>query len=169
MSDYGLQKLWEANQPEEKRIYVVLPKTVDVVTVDYSFVYGKLMETKVPKTIEQIPGRNIAQACHVVSKLRLDMIVKAFQSFDNALEAFKMLRDLVTFTPITTIILECRNSKELTHIFTALTGENKQPTLFQDENPAVYGNTKPITALAVYALPSEVDNTLGYLPLWGAK
>lgn len=155
MSDYGLQKLWEANQPEEKRIYVVLPKTVRGKKTEVLHGTNPLYWYSVDTDIEQVPGRQIAQACHVVSKLRLSL------AMDH--------RWYDVFKPITTIILECRNGKELTHIFTALTGENKQPTLFQDENPAVYGETKPITALAVYALPSEVENTLGYLPLWDAK
>lgn len=144
---------------EEKRIYVVLPATVDTIHTRYDWVMsGPIITTKEKKVVVQLPGRQIAQACHVVSKLRLEMAEKEHQ----------FCLSHISNRPITTIILECRNQKEMMHLFTCLTGEGKQPTLFQDENEAVYGTVKPITAMAVYATPSEVENTLGYLPLWGA-
>jgi Peptidyl-tRNA hydrolase PTH2 len=145
---------------EEKRIYVVLPKTVHVQLSEfYDTGNGIGYSYPIKKDIEQVPGRQIAQACHVVSKLRLEMAEKE--------HAFCLSH--ISNRPITTIILEARNQKEMMHMFTVLTGDGNQPTLFQDKNPDVYGDTKPITAMAVYALPSEVENTLGYLPLWGAK
>ena len=155
---------------EEKRIYVVLPKTVRAKTIDMQFIGGSWFDFGYEKDIEQVAGRQIAQACHVVSKLRHELLQANAGETHNKIGCAAMSQFLQQdFEPVTTIILECRNSKELKHLFTALTGDGKQPTLFQDENPAVYGHTKPITALAVYALSSEVENTLGYLPLWGAK
>lgn len=145
---------------EEKRIYVVLPKTVRVKLSDYHYYQGIGWEDHgQEQDIVQLPGRQIAQACHVVSKLRLEWAEKEHQ----------FCLSHISNRPITTIILEARNQKEMMHLFIYLTEQGIQPTLFQDENPDVYGSTKPITAMAVYALPSEVENTLGYLPLWGAE
>lgn len=142
---------------EEKRIYVVLPKTVAVKLSQW--VGFGLKWKDYDYDLKQVPGRQIAQACHVVSKLRLEMAEKEHQ----------FCLSHISNRPITTIILEARNQKEMMHLFTCLTDEGKQPTLFQDENEAVYGSVKPITAMAVYAMPLEVENTLGYLPLWGAQ
>lgn len=156
---------------EEKRIYVVLPATVDTIHTRYDWVMsGPIITTKEKKVVVQLPGRQIAQAAHVVSKLRHELGQADIGLMHNKLGCGAMSTFLQQeFVPITTIILEARNQKEMMHLFTCLTGEGKQPTLFQDENPAVYGDSKPITAMAVYAMPLEVENTLGYLPLWGAQ
>ena len=122
----------------EKRIYVVLPATVEV---------GR------DKYVTQPEGRQVAQACHVVSKLRIGGSVYAVHPFK----------------PITTIILACRDSKELVHVYSILTMKHLSPVLFSDENEGAYGNFKPITALAVYATPTQVFRTLDYLPLWGSN
>lgn len=128
----------------EPRIYVVLPAKVEVGD-------GKI--------VHQIPGRLIAQACHVVSKLRLEMAQKEHAA----------CLSYISNRPITTIILSCRDTREMLHVFTLLTGVNRQPTLFADENPEVYGDAKPITAMAVKAIPKIVEGILDYLPLWGAQ
>lgn len=157
---------------EEKRIYVVLPKTVRVKPPDYQLVYGLgLTDVGWEKELIQAPGRQTAQAAHVVSKLRHELLkMDKPESEMTIVELLVVAAHRSRFIPVTTIILESRNQKEMMHLFTCLTGEGKQPTLFQDENDTVYGKgVKPITAMAVYALPSEVENTLGYLPLWGAQ
>jgi hypothetical protein len=122
---------------EEKRIYVVLPATVQVPV----------------RTVLQPYGRQIAQACHVVSKLR-------FEESENKVEP-------TVFQPITTIILQARDSNELMHNYCQL-AKKLNPILFRDENRDVYGDFKPYTALAVLATPTQVVGILDYLPLWGS-
>lgn len=125
---------------EEKRIYVVLPAAVDV-------------GTRVK--VVQPPGRQIAQACHVVSKLRLEMFFNGPKQ-----KSFE-------FEPITTIILQGRDTAELTHIALLLL-KNFDVVTFQDENLEAYGPKQPTTALAVLAAPSQMKGILDYLPLWGS-
>lgn len=137
---------------EEKRIYVVIPATVQVpapVGVGYS---GKVMHVLQPA------GRQIAQACHVVSKLRMELMVEAKRTETG---------DFTLTDPITTIILQARDSKELIHNYVAL-AKKLDPIAFSDENEEAYGKFRPITALAVLAKPSQVRGILDYLPLWGS-
>lgn len=123
---------------EEKRIYVVLPATVEVPAP--------------MKFVVQPSGRQIAQACHVVSKLRHEM---------NA-------DPKIIFHPLTTIILAARDSKEMMHAYIALNRRKLKTVIFSDENEAAYGRFQPITALATLASPRKVAGILDYLPLWGS-
>jgi hypothetical protein len=132
---------------EEKRIYVVIPATVQVPApagVGYS---GKVMHVLQPM------GRQIAQACHAVSMLR----------HENPPE-----KHCHEFQPITTIILQARDSRELMHNFATLVKKRLYPVLFSDENEAAYGKFNPITAMAVLAEPKQIVDILDYLPLWGS-
>lgn len=126
---------------EEKRIYVVIPATVQV---------GFLTE---PRTIVQPHGRQIAQACHVVSKLR----------WNNPPNPLKH-----EFEPITTIVLQARDSKELAHVLGLAMDRCLEWAVFNDENLLAYGPYFPITALAVLANPADIADVLDYLPLWGS-
>ncbi|VVB50949.1 Uncharacterised protein [uncultured archaeon] len=119
-----------------KRIYVVIPAVVEVT--------DKQMVT-------QPVGRQIAQACHVVTKLR-----------------HKTLRSEKDFIPVTTIILHARDQNEMFHVSQLLQKRKMSPIFFSDENAAVYGAVRPITAMAVYASKKQVEDILGYLPLWEA-
>src|SRR6266550_1791420 len=128
---------------EEKRIYVVVAGTIQVPVVPDSH--------KPPlRTVVQPMGRQMAQACHVVSKLRHGMPGSG------------------DFIPVTTIILQARDSAEMFHIYGLLLKKQLGPVFFQDNNPE-YGPGDWPTALAVYAAPKKVIGTLDYLPLWGAK
>jgi hypothetical protein len=129
---------------EEKRIYVVLPAVVEV---------GETAGGRV--TVAQPAGRQIAQACHVVSKLRLDMFFH-----EPRQKSFE-------FEPITTIILKARDSKEIAHVGLLLL-KTLHVVTFQDENREAYGPAQPTTALAVLAKPNQVKGILDYLPLWGS-
>ena len=122
-----------------KRIYVVIPATVEVRNKQY---------------VVQPPGRQIAQACHVVSKLR----------FEDELDTAE-----IYFVPSTTIILAARDSEEMIHVHNLLVRKGHEPVFFSDENEAAYGNFKPITAMAVYMLPKKTVGILDYLPLWGSQ
>lgn len=121
---------------EEKRIYVVIPATV---------------QPEKGRNVLQPYGRQIAQACHVVSKLRV----------------LHPDPELVGFYPITTIILQCRDTAELMHVSARLVKKFKQMAHFRDDNPE-YGYNKPITGVAVMAEPTKIADILGYLPLWGS-
>ena len=72
--------------------------------------------------------------------------------------------------PITTILLQCRDSKELCHIFRLLAKANIQKEAFFDRSEEAYGaGTPPIfTALATHPIePCKVAGIMDYLPLLG--
>jgi hypothetical protein len=131
---------------EEKRIYVVIPAAVQV-PADIGSVKTRY--------VLQPAGRQIAQACHVVSKLRNEV----WSLTDGKCPVFY---------PVTTIILQGRDSEELFHVLKMLHKKRLKPAFFSDENEAAYGRFKPVTALAVFATPRQVEGILDYLPLWGS-
>lgn len=125
---------------DEKRIYVVVPALVQIADGRY---------------VQQPAGRQIAQACHVVSKLRHQMDRESLPK--------------AAFESITTIILQARDSAELCHVYELFLRHKKlsRPVLFSDENKAAYADFHPITAMAVLATKKGVEGILDYLPLWG--
>lgn len=133
---------------EQKLIYVVIPATIQVPLIDGS--------GKPPlRTVIQPMGRQIAQACHVVSKLRhMDDFVSDAQQRSE-------------FIPITTIILQARDSAEMAQAFMWLFRRRLNPEMFSDENPE-YGPGKWPTAVAALATKKQAWDILGYLPLWGS-
>jgi hypothetical protein len=133
-------------QPEESRIFVAVAGTIQVPVVPNSH--------KPPlRTVVQPAGRQIAQACHVVSQLRIEM------HNGSTVEGF---------VPITTIILQARDSSEMGHIYRLLDRKRLNPVIFSDDNPE-YGPGSWPTAVAVFATKKQVDGILDYLPLWGSK
>lgn len=137
---------------EEKRIYVVIPALVEVPNATYLHNGRHFVNfQKGVQNVVQPPGRQIAQACHVVSKLRHET--------DGVGDPWN---------PLTTIILQARDSQELIHNFLAIRAKKLQPVIFSDENEAAYGKFQPVTALAVLAKPSQMKGVLDYLPLWGS-
>lgn len=131
---------------EEKRIYVVIAATV---------------QPEKGKNVTQPAGRQIAQACHVVSKLRFEMDKVFFGAVDSPVPG--------AFIPITTIILQARDSAELVHVYSLLMNRKFPVVSFQDENQAAYGVKEPTTGIAVLAAPSKMIGILDYLPLWGSQ
>ncbi len=130
------------NLIEEKRIYVVVPGTIQVPANGG----GK-------KTVVQPAGRQIAQACHVVSRLRHEYPSK------DPLNIFKAY---------TTIILQARDSAELQHVWFLLYKKKLDPVGFWDTNPE-YGAGSRATAMAAFATKKQVVGILDYLPMWGAQ
>lgn len=130
---------------ETKRIYVIVAATIQVPVTPGTFA-GPF------RTVEQPRGRQIAQACHVVSKLRIEM---------------HDLSSKEGFEPITTIILQARDSSELSHVSILLTKKNLNPVTFWDENPD-YGPGLWPTAIAVLASIEQTRGAIDYLPLWRA-
>jgi hypothetical protein len=132
------------NLIEEKRIYVVVPGTIQV------------PDGKGKKTVVQPAGRQIAQACHVVSRLRHGQPSK-----DPIFKAY------------TTIILQARDSAEMHHVWlllhkNLLRKKKPAPVGFWDTNPE-YGAGSWPTAMAAFATKKEVVGILDYLPMWGAQ
>ena len=128
----------------EARIYAVVAGTV-----------------KVPRgVVVQPAGRQIAQVAHVVSKLRHSWLLNANAHliYENA------------FCPVTTIVLQARDSAELKHIYDNLQRRKSlSPVYFTDTNDAVYGPGIEVkTAVAVHATQKQVLRILDYLPLWGS-
>jgi hypothetical protein len=134
---------------EEKRIYVVVAGTVQVPAPRRSVV--------------QPPGRQIAQACHVVSKLRNN---NASYWVPPPPEPIKHV--LVPFEPMTTVILQARDSAELRHVQALAVKRKLVWAAFYDTNAEAYGPGEVMTAFAVFATKKQIQYVLDYLPLWGA-
>ncbi len=130
---------------EEVKIYVAVAATVQVP----------------PRHIIQPPGRQIAQACHVVSKLRHGALKLEFDHRGHTFE-------ISLFKPITTIILQVRDSAELWHVRNLLFRKKLNPIMFADTNPE-YGAGECPTAVAVFAAKKQITGILDYLPLWPWK
>lgn len=132
---------------EEKRIYVVVAGTVEVPAPRRSVI--------------QPPGRQIAQACHAVSKLRWDEALNPFGK--GPLDP----PSIPGWYPVTTIILQARNSAEIAHVHVLLHRKKLQPAIFFDTNDSAYGvGVRVATALAVFATKKQIEDILDYLPLW---
>lgn len=144
-----------AIKKEEQRIYVAVASSVQVpVSLIYhkDHVHGDWR--KGVKTVIQPLGRQAAQAAHVVSKLRYVMNSGAiYEGPDH-------------FEPITTIILQCRDSAELGHIHYLLFRKKLNPVIFSDTNPDYGDKFEAPTAVAVHASPKQVQYILDYLPLF---
>ncbi len=172
---------------DEKIIYCVVAETVQhpLGTEDYSFVFqGRTMLRTAParieetRTIVQVPGRLAAQAAHVVSKMRYNLLtheveaamVKTLTNHKRRLHTYDALT-IAPFQPITTIILGARDSFELQHVYGLLRDVGGVLTYkFNDTNPAVYGEGEVTTAIAtVPVYKAEVVGILDYLPLWSPK
>jgi len=146
---------------EEKRIYVVVPATVQVPT-SYYLHNGKpyVDNSKELRTVLQPAGRQIAQACHVVSKLRHELGLTTM-----TLEGG---RTVTRYEDIATIILQGRDTKELGHVYSLLIRQHLKPVVFSDTNVEAYGTYNPVTAMAVLATPTQVRGITDYIPLWGS-
>ena len=130
------------SENNEKRVYVAVAGTVQSPT----------------KSIVQPPGRQIAQACHVVTLLRHNNMYLRVRVDGKAISNF--------FRPITTIILQARDSNELKHVSDLLYEKKRlYPVFFFDENPE-YGEQELCTAIAVLATKDQITGILDYLPLW---
>lgn len=128
------------NVTEEKRIYVVVPVIVEVAD---------------RRMVKQPVGRQVAQAVHVVSKLRVYETVMAARKDDP-----------LVWIPCTTIILSARDSKEMGHVWELLKRKKINVAYFGDTN-LEYGAMSPITAICTEpVLKKQVEGILDYLPLW---
>lgn len=118
------------------------------------------------KTYKMETGRQMAQACHAVSALKLLYIEQAliYGAESNPLRLVVRLME----NPITTITLKARDTKELLHIDKLVEDKGYLHFLFSDDNPPVYGTNERIpTAIAIGPLvPTQFIGLTDYLPLW---
>ncbi len=135
-----------------------------VVAVAKTLIYTK-SENGEPTTYKMEPGRQIAQACHAVSALKL-----RFCEIQDAAGAHDLRHHVITVmeNPITTIVLQARDSKELIHLANMCEDKGLLYFMFLDDNEQVYGTTDRIPS-AIAIGPIDAISLLGvtdYLPLW---
>src|SRR5271169_1752416 len=137
---------------EEKRIYAVVAEKVSTPTK------GEVI---------QIPGRMAAQAVHAVSRMKMHFLLEKTNHFRKTITAMLEAKKMADES-ITTIILSCRDTKELLHVVDLLGKAKISTSVFCDHNEEVYGPTTTgiYTALATVPVTKEqVVGILDYLPL----
>ncbi len=133
-----------------------------VVAVAKTLIYSKDGQ---PASYKMEPGRQIAQACHAVSALKL-----RFCEMQDAPGAHDLRKHVVTVmeNPITTIVLQARDTKEIIHLAAMCEDKGLLHFCFADDNEDVYGTTERIPS-AIAIGPVDAKYLLGvtdYLPLW---
>lgn len=138
---------------ESSRIYVVVADTL---------IYDRKGK---PASYKMETGRQMAQACHAVSALKLYYCEQHAQENDR--ELWSLVIRLME-RPITTITLKARDSKEITHLSHLASKEGLLHFCFQDDNAAVYGTEERIpSAIAIGPIhPCQTKGITDYLPLW---
>lgn len=106
-------------------------------------------------------GRQAAQAGHGVSKLKISYLIQNSKS----LEDYSYNAGVIFDNPITSIVLEARDSKELTHIYLVATIMNLHHVRFWDDG-AIYQNSNVLTAVSIGPItPDQLAGVFDYLPL----
>lgn len=159
-----------------KRIYCVVADSVQHPLVWGGFGGNAVTQatdlpqrTEETRTIQQPAGRLIAQAAHVVSKVRHNLLKNEIVRATHNAKGKKVWyrSHILFFEPCTTIILSCRDSFELSHLRGLLGKAEIKYERFLDTNPDVYGAGLVSTAIATHPVaPNEVIGILDYLPLW---
>lgn len=130
------------------RIYAIVTSTV---------------KTNLKGVIEMEKGRMAAQACHVVSRLKL-------QNCNNWSSAKSKREWLEAYaeTPVTTIVLQARDQKELIHVGGLAKDKGLDVAQFSDTNKEFYMTSEPVlTAIAIGPTSKLlVENICDYLPLF---
>ena len=137
----------------EKIIYVVVAETVQHPLTSTIIGNHLVRLSGVPcgnktRDIVQISGRLAAQACHAVRRMGHAMVIDSVRellgfngivSLKKLKQAIHALSNLVVYDPITTIILSCRDSFELEHVYNLLRDHaGVLAYKFNDTNPPVY-------------------------------
>lgn len=149
----------------ERRIYVIVAGTVQVpVALIHHNGHVHADTRKGVRTVIQPVGRQVAQACHAVSKLRHKAVHADIVRVQD--ETLALTR---AFEPVTTIVLQARDSAEMLHVYYMLSRKKLNPVIFSDTNPEYGDGFDAPTAVAVFGSPKQVRYILDYLPLWGAK
>lgn len=153
-------------EPRPRIHHSILPENLDVVGAR---IYVVVAETLTydrkgkPASYKMETGRQMAQACHAVSALKLYYCER--QSRDQKLRSNVIQ---LMERPITTIVLKARNSEEIKHVCFLAEKENILHFCFRDDNAAVYGTEESIpSAVAIGPIyPSQAFGVTDYLPLW---
>lgn len=126
---------------------MILPETVQFIGA----VPGSQARGKVQRSLTLPHGMLMAQAAHVVSKMRVDRKTE----FGDC--------------PITTIVLGVRNSKELFKIGLELIKyKSARIWQFHDTNESLYGgNAEVLTAICTEPIEkSKIEDEIGHLELF---
>jgi hypothetical protein len=177
-----LQKLFPSIvYPANYRIYVVVAATVQN-PVEYDLV--TFLNTKgenfnrrklnwvsgVTKSIEQPAGRQFAQGCHAVGRMR-DRVLRDFvlACIPSSIHLIVDMLGNQYCQDLTTIVLSVRDSFELFHVEDLCLKNDVQTYPFEDTNPE-YGEGRVKTAFATQPIdPAMLIGILDYLPLWEPK
>lgn len=118
-----------------------------------------------PVTYKMEPGRQMAQACHAVSGLKLRYCEAHAMNDDHKLR--KLVVQLME-SPITTIVLQARDTNEIIQLACLAEEKGLLSFCFYDDNALVYGTTERIpTAIAIGPVnPMQLLGVSSYLPLW---
>lgn len=108
-------------------------------------------------------GRKAAQVGHAVSKLKLTYLMQHMTEMPIEQIAAQMC-----CFPITSIVLQARDSEELEHIFRLALMKELPAVSFTDDNDAIYGKfNNPMTAVSIGPIfKHETKDIIDYLPLW---
>ncbi len=126
-------------------------------------------------SISQPPDRLIVQASNAVGLVRIAMAKRWVQSLPDDTPMAELKADALyeaLSQPITTRILEARDSFELRHVKSLLDAEGIPAYTFNDSGQIDYGNTEVIvtTAFATEPVfPEEIAGILDYLPEWSPQ
>jgi peptidyl-tRNA hydrolase len=139
-------------------------KTITIIAKTATWLDPKTMQFK-SYVMEE--GRIAAQVGHAVSKLKLAYAEQVVMS--GKAELKNVVVSLME-NPITSIVLEARDSKELLHIGALLEKEGIHFVSFEDTNPSIYGQgVRVYTALSIGPLFDwMVVGITDYLYLWKA-
>ena len=99
--------------------------------------------------ITQPPGRQVAQACHAVGCYRSE--------------------EQIRYEPVTTIILQARDTNELDHVLYLLRKKKIETFLFHDENLEYGIGVYPTAFCTEPVYKDQIKGILDYLPLWSGK
>jgi peptidyl-tRNA hydrolase len=161
---------------DEKIIYCIVAETVQH-PLTSTIIGNRLVRLDSTQDIVQTPGRLAAQACHAIRRMEHHRAIDAVcdllsvpTNLRSLKRAISRLRDAVVYEPITTIVLSCRDSFELEHVYNLLSKADIVVYKFDDTNWDVYGAGEVTTAFATVPVDRlEILDILDYLPLWVPK
>jgi len=143
----------------EKRFYILVPKTVQVKTVvNTQHMVSSTIETYPVETItsfRMVPGRLLAQTFHIGRKI---------ESWRRSLG--------IQYEDITAISLSVRNTRELQKVSKELMSFKLREPAFYDEfydtNLDFYGTTDSVQTATVIGpvFKEELDSIIGHLELY---
>jgi peptidyl-tRNA hydrolase len=140
---------------------LISPTARIVVAVAKTLIYGAGDKT----TYKMEPGRQIAQACHAVSGLKLRYCEEKSEGLKQKL--YNLVVQLIE-EPITTIVLQARDTREILHLAALAEDKGLLHFCFADDNYSIYKTTERIpSAVAIGPVEgNQLYSITDYLPLW---